>query len=63
MVVELKLIEESGLAACLGLSDVLMKRAKLGVNPQFGSVGVVGSFLTPTNIFILCFDVFFCLGT
>ena len=45
VVVELKLIEESGLATCFGLSEVLIKWAKFGVKPQFGSVGVVGSFL------------------
>ena len=50
VVVELKLMEESGLAICLGLSEVLINRAKFGVKPQFGSVGVVGSFLHAENI-------------
>ena len=45
VVVELKLIEESGLATCFGLSEVLIKWAKFGVKPICGSVGVVGSFL------------------
>ena len=39
-------MEESGLAICLGLSEVLINRAKFGVKPQLGSVGVVGSFLS-----------------
>ena len=50
VVVELKLMEESGLAICLGLSEVLINRAKFGVKPQLGSVGVVGSFLHAENI-------------
>ena len=50
MVVELKLMEESGLAICLGLSEVLINRAKFGVKPQLGSVGVVGSFLHAENM-------------
>ena len=45
---ELKLMEESGLAACFAkaVAVLCMNLAKLGVYPLLGSVGVVGSFFS-----------------